>query len=165
MLHVDDMLFTGTSFPCNLFIKCIGSLAHSPVQFLSTENSLTFCVADITLNIDRTIELSQEAFYPKLSLPQAQDIIRDSRFVTSPDKTARLLETFVGGCIWLFQTRYDILFEVCNLASNITLACASVGDLKLFLKDAKDAYKRFLTATYHYDITGYLCRMATEGLS
>ena len=50
----------------------------------------------------------------------------------------------MGSCVWLFQTRYDILFEVCNLASNIVSACNSVEGMKIFIKDAEAAYKKIL---------------------
>ena len=42
MLHVDDMLFTGTAASCDAFVSCISALAHSPVQYLSLETDLAF---------------------------------------------------------------------------------------------------------------------------
>ena len=61
-----------------------------------------------------------------------------------PDKTARILKSFGGSFIWLFQTRYDILFEVCNLASNIIKSCSPVEDMTTFAKDSKAAYKKII---------------------
>ena len=144
MLHVDDMIFTGATDSCDAFLACISTLAHSTVQYLPPESDLAFCGAEIHLNKDRPIELSQRTFYSKLNNIQASDILQQDRFVLNTEKIARILKSFVGGCIWLFRTRYDILLEVCNLASNIASACKSVGDMKTFLKDANAVYKKIM---------------------
>ena len=131
MLRVDDMLFTRNAASCDAFISCISTLKHSPVQYLSTESDLAFCGVEIHLNPDRSIELSQKPFYSKLVGIQANDVIRLDQFILSREKAARILKSFVGSCIWLFQTRYDILFEVCNIASNIVSASHSVAEMKI----------------------------------
>ena len=157
MLHVEDMIFTGTADSRNAFLSRISTLAHSPVQYLPLESDLAFCSVEIHLNKDRSIELSQRTFYSKLNDIQANDILQRDRFILNTKKIARILKSFVGGCIWLFQTRYDILFEVCNLASNIASARKSVGDMKTFLKDAKAAYKKI--TEQHVPLKYYPLRM------
>ena len=59
MLHVGDMLFTGTQKSRGLFAQRVETMARIPTQFLSTSSPLIFCGVEIVLNQDRTIELSQ----------------------------------------------------------------------------------------------------------
>ena len=142
MLHVGDVFFTGTKESCDLFLACISILSHIHAQFLSVSNDLTFCGSEIHSGHDRPIELTQLPFYSKLSEMHSEDLIKNDTFAMPHDKMARAPKSFVGSCIWLLQTRYDILFEVCNLASNIMGARKSVAEMKVFLKDAKAVYKK-----------------------
>ena len=108
ILHVDDMLFAGTPKSCEIFAQRIGSLRHIPMQFSPPTSDLAFCGVEIVLKQDRTIGLSRKEFYPRLSLIQVQDVLKDNRFLIHKDKAARTLKAFVGWRIWMFQTRYDI---------------------------------------------------------
>ena len=81
MLHVEDMIFTGTADSRNAFLSRISTLAHSPVQYLPLESDLAFCSVEIHLNKDRSIELSQRTFYSKLNDIQANDILQRDRFI------------------------------------------------------------------------------------
>ena len=73
-----------------------------------------------------------------------EDLTQLGKFVLTPGKTARVLKSFVGSCIWLFQTRYGILFEVCSLASNIIVARSPIEDMKIFINDAKAVNKKIM---------------------
>ena len=99
---------------------------------------------EICLCKDNAIELSQSSFYNKVPALEGKELIRDNKSVRNSDKTARVLRSFVGSCIWLFQTRYDILFEVCNLAPNIITACSSIEDMKLFIKEPNAVHKKII---------------------
>ena len=112
---------------------------------------------EIHLNNGRSKELSQLPFYSKLKDIQLRDVIQQDRFALNTEKMARILKSFVGSCIWLFQTRYDILFEVCNLASNIASACKSAEEGGIFVKDAKSAYKKIMES--HIPLKYYPLRM------
>ena len=151
------MLFTGTATSRNACISCISKLAHNTVRFLPLWSDLAFRGVEIHLNNGRSKELSQLPFYSKLKDIQLRDVIQQDRFALNTEKMARILKSFVGSCIWLFQTRYDILFEVCNLASNIASACKSAEEVGIFVKDAKSAYKKIMES--HIPLKYYPLRM------
>ena len=81
MLHVDDMLFAGERKSCGAFSECISSLSHSPAQFLSVVDGLTFCGVDIAMNPDKSIYSPQQSFYSELNEIHAIDVLKDGQLL------------------------------------------------------------------------------------
>ena len=139
MLHVDDILYVGNQKRCVEVERCIAQFQHSGFSYLSESEPTTFCGVEIRRNPDMTAQLSQEDFYEKISPPLADDLIDSSRtFKLHKEAMRRHLKSFVGACIWLYQTRYDIMYEVGRLASAIPDALGGVKAMISFCKSFGD---------------------------
>ena len=145
MLHVDDILFVGDKRRCEEVERCLAQFEHSGFTYLSENAPLMFCGVEIRRRNDLTVELSQKDFYEKISPPVCEELIdcRDE-FKMTKDAMRRSLKSFVGACIWLYQTRYDIIYEVSRLASAIPDALSDVKAMKLFVKASNVLMKKIV---------------------
>ena len=74
--------------------------------------------------------------------PSPSDLVSNDRSLHSSDFIRRPQKSFVGGCIWLYRARFDIIYEVSRLASDVPDALASPSCLVSFLKDAAKLMSR-----------------------
>ena len=58
------------------------------------------------------------------------------------------------------QTRYDILFEVCNLASNVNTSCKDCASMKVFIRDDRLVFRKIID---HHAPLIYRTLPAAEG--
>ena len=86
--------------------------------------------------MDLTVELSQQSFYENIPTPIADEMIKSNSLILKPDEIRRRLKSVVGACIWLYQARFDIIYEVSRLASSIPEAMEGVTQLRAFVRSA-----------------------------
>ena len=144
MLHVDDMLFCGSKTECDRFEKVLRIFDYSPPEMLSTDSALTFCGIEISYSSDHTVELSQDSFYSKITPIIKEDIVKENRFIGNRTSRIKRLKSFIGSRIWIFQTRYDIIFDSCRLATLVNQASDSVDKMLSFIKDANKLVQRII---------------------
>ena len=142
MLHVDDILFVSTGAGRQEIENAIREFAHIGFLYLSVADPITFCGVEIRLMRDATIEISQHEFYDKLAAPKSAELVSNNCFIQSSDSIRRHLKSFTGACIWLYQTRFDIIYEVSRLASSVPDAISKPLFLTTFIKSADKLMNR-----------------------
>ena len=110
-MRVGDSLFTGTEKALRRLTECVASMARSPVQFWVISEAITFCGVGIPLRPGESIEISQSSLYQILTGIRISHLVKNDKPVLPPAKSSRVLKSFVGRRIWLFQTRRAVLFD------------------------------------------------------
>ena len=142
MLHVDDILFVSDDKGCKDVERALESFLHSGFEYLTVDSPIVFCGVEIRRQADLTVDLSQRDFYDKICVPSVAELVQNDVFLQSADIIRRHLKSFIGACIWLYQTRFDIIYEVSRLASLIPDALAKPCELVVFLKAADKLFLR-----------------------
>ena len=142
LLHVDDIIFVGSDDERRNFVRCVGTFNHGPIEELSVSNGLTYCGIDISLTVPRCLILSQKSYYQKIDLVTWETMLSPNGKLLPSSKLITILKRFVGGCFWLFRTRFDVVFQASQLASLANNASVSADDLKKFILLAKKVTNR-----------------------
>ena len=111
IIQVGDVLFSGKPGKLDSLKTCLRSLIHAPWGHLSEECSLTFCGAQLLLP-HRRLELSQQEYYPKINPLAKSELTATNVLGVSPAVIQRRLRAFLGPCLWISQTRYDISYSI-----------------------------------------------------
>ena len=142
LLHVDDIIYVGDNACKEKFLTAIKEFEHGPVEYLGVNSEIVYCGISIRMNRERSVSLSQCAFYNKMVELQERDILKDGKFIIPELKRRKLLKSFVGGCLWLTQTRFDLSFSACKLASSLVGAVQCPLLMKTFVTDARRLMQR-----------------------
>ena len=144
VIHVDDILFAG--LPSELdALKCrLRSFVHGEWKYLHEDSPLTFCGVSLILSPFRTVELSQVDYYPKIAPLVKSELISKNDFLLSHAKLQLKLRGFIGACLWITQTRFDIGFSLGLLSSLLPDALRKVESLKMFCALASKTYSRII---------------------
>ena len=132
MLHVDDLLYVGNAQGCSVVESSLAQFDHSGFSYLDVDAPLTFCGIEISRLKDASVELSQQHFYEHIVAPPVEEFLKNDVFAKPIDTIRRSLKSFVGACIWLYQTRFDIIYEVSRLASSVPDALSGPKELISF---------------------------------
>ena len=90
----------------------------------------------------RIIEFPQRCFYPKIIAPKKSEPISGHSVCVTAAKLSKVLRGFIGSCLWLTQTRFDVAFGVCALSSSLPDALRSTESLRIFLAASHRLYSR-----------------------
>ena len=150
LLHVDDILFIGSDHWKKIFLHAISGYDHGVVECLSPEHPILYCGMLVSQSLHRVISLSQKDFYSKLAPLDISSIVKNGKFLVNESKRRKLVKSFVGGCLWLVQCRYDLCFPVCQLASDVVDAIRYPEKMIKFASDAKRVLTRI--HKYHHEI-------------
>ena len=124
-LHVDDILFAGSTVGWQEFGEILALFGHSDVEVVTEKVSLVYLGLDIGLQ-NGMYYLSQESFieHKLKDVPEsARSDSRDREVTVEARKTSG--KRAVGMMIWLLQSRPDISQKLCALASTIN-SCSAV---------------------------------------
>ena len=144
LLHVDDIISVGSEEERRNFVRFVGTFNHGPIEELSVSNGLTYCGIDISVTVPRCLILSQKSYYQKIGLVTWDTILASNGKLLPSPKHITISKRFVGGCLWLFHTRFDVVFQVSQLASLVNKASSSVDALKNFTPLAKKVMSRII---------------------
>ena len=134
VLHVDDFLICVTQEEHDYFCKTISVLKSGPIVQLEVGATLVFCGLSIVFNANHSYGLSQDSYRSRL-VPIDSGFAADVPIAPlRMDSLSRLCRAFVGGALWMLQTRYDISFLTIKLATLISQVCTDVESRREFVR-------------------------------
>ena len=150
LLRVGDLFPIGSAAWEAAFLRAIKEYDRGSVDQLSSENPITYCGILISQSLDRIISVSLKEFYHKLIPLGSLDMLKGGRFIINEAKRRKLAKSFVAGCLWLVQCRYDLCFPACQLAPDVIGAISCPEKMKKFTSDTLRTLSRI--SKYHSDI-------------
>ena len=144
VIHVDDILFTGLPSELDALKCCLRPFAHGEWEYLHEDSPLTFCGVSLILSPFRTAELSQVDYYPKIVPLVKSELISKNDFALPHAKLQLKLRGFIGACLRIAQTGFDIGFSLGLLSSLLPDALRNVEFLKMFCALASKTYSRIM---------------------
>ena len=104
---------------------------HGELGELKAGAPLVFCGIEVQLIQDRHITLYQDEFYRKI--PEFHQFVRDDKMLLSERIIQMRLKCYAGCCLWLLNTRFDLVFSVAQLACILLDSLSNLATLKLFI--------------------------------
>ena len=150
MIHVDDIVYSGTAENLKELRLRPTQFGHGPWGSLSESSGLVFLGAQIDLKPGRIVEFPHRSF-SEIVAPGKSELISGDAVCAAAAKLQKSLRGFIGSCLWLTQTRFDVPFGVCALSSSLPYALRSIEPLRIFLAEAQRLYSRI--ADSHHPVT------------
>ena len=152
LAHVDDLVMTGNDEEIRAFESLLDTFVHGPLEFVTDSTPREYCGLSLFRN-GGSYGISQDAFRSNVHLLQDSDFVGPhARFVTE-DSVKREIKRFLGGLIWVAQTRYDLSFLVTLLSTSLHMAASDAKYmphfLKLFPLAVKNMNSKSVTIWYH----------------
>ena len=133
ILHVDAFLICATSDEHEYFQKSI-SLKSGPIIHLTVHDSFVFCGLTFLCTKNGSFGISQDEYRSRL-IPIDRGFAVD--VPVAPLKLSslsRICRAFVGGSLWMLQTRYGISFLTIKLATLVSLVESDVDSRREFIQ-------------------------------
>ena len=152
IVHVDDVIMAGAKAEIDYFIQCLSIFRHGEVVFLREQSPVLYC--GITL-IRRglSVGFTQDEFRSQVKCICAKDVIGPTAVYKTDQQLRSAVKAFVGGLIWMLQSRYDLSYWVVLISTSIEDALRFPEEMKIFLKNCEQASKllldRSVTVWYH----------------
>ena len=86
--------------------------------------------------------MSQKDCYPRIAPLAKSELIAKNVLDVPPAVLQHRLRAFLGSCLWITQTRFDISYSSSTLGSLLPEALMSIDSLKLFCALAGETYAR-----------------------
>ena len=113
----------------------MGNCVRSSFEYMGYRTPLVSRGADISKRPSGSIELSQKSFREKIFPPQLGEVEVNSKCIPTHNGVKRRLGASIVECIQLFRTRFDVIFGMCLLASDIPTSMLSVSSLAEYVRD------------------------------
>ena len=86
LLHVDDILYIGSTYWETIFLDAISCYDHGAVECLSVGQPIIYCRMKICQTGGTAVSVSQQDFYSNLSPLDASAIVQNGKFVGNDAK-------------------------------------------------------------------------------
>ena len=136
VIHVDDIIFSGIHSDYTDLRRALSELKHGEWEELKVGEEIIFFGIVLGLKEGRVIDMTQQPYYSKIKPLVKTEFIEKNQLRILEREAHRRLNAFVGACLWLSQTRFDIGFSLSLLGSSIPPATKSIKELTFFLKTA-----------------------------
>ena len=125
IVHVGDLFFVGVDSDLIDFKKCLSSFKRGDFEALKVSNPLIFCGISINLHANRIVEMNRNLFASTLGPMNKDELLPHGRLRHREELNRSACKKFIGGLLWLLQTRYDLAF-LASLVSSMMIE--SIGD-------------------------------------
>ena len=119
MVHVDDILFSGSAIGRSSFDKVISNFRHSGVIDLAEKTPLHYLGLDLTL-VGESIRISQRTYaQEKLILCAPTDVVQEGVFKIDEGRRRTVAKQLIGALLWITQTRLGLNLDISVLSSSM----------------------------------------------
>ena len=132
VLHVDDIIMTGTIEEHAALLKCLDGFKHGDVQKLQQKGSIVYCGLTLVRK-DSSIGMTQGDFRPSIQAVRRKDVIGPDSHLRSIDSLRSAIKAYVGCLIWMLRSRYDSSYWVVLLSTSVGTVLADTSLLPEFL--------------------------------
>ena len=157
VVHVEDIVFTGLKSDWVDLCRCLDEFPHGSWGILTPTNPIVFCGIAINISPYRIIALNRRSFYANISRLQRSNLIQGGEICVSPNVLQNSLMKFLGSMLWISQTRFDLMFAICQLGSFLPLAMSTMEGLKEFIIMANRLYNRTISLDLDLDFYPFPC--------
>ena len=168
IVHVGDILVTGSPLGHAKFAAEIGCFVHSGIEEITESTPTTYLGLGIAKR-GKSFQVHQEE-YPntRVRATLLEDVVRGGTFIVNREKRETLMRQTIGSLLWLNMTRMDCSHEVAWLASSTTMV---LDDVQLFEKWVTRGNKLIIFAHQNFRYINYasplnwIPKSPTEALS
>ena len=140
LAHVGDLAMRGAADEIIDFETLLNTVVHVPLEFATEKDPWVYCRLSL-FRRGGSYGMSQDAFRSNVHLLHEVDFVGPkSRFATE-DSIKREIKRFLGGLIWITQTRYDLSFVATSVSSSLPMEASDSTYMRHFSKLCSSAVK------------------------